>query len=87
METVIQTPRSELLKWKFEDTELLKQCCEEVKSKLIEKPEIRVYGDVTFVMPTLARDSSFIIFKDVGSYGSRFSYCIEKLSSMFKLSY
>ena len=51
------------------------------------QPEIRVYGDVTFVMPTLARDSSFIIFKDVASYGSRFSYCIEKLSSMFKLSY
>ena len=46
METVIQTPRSELLKWKFEDTELLKQCCEEVKSKLIEKPEIRVYGKI-----------------------------------------
>ena len=46
METVIQTTRSALLKWKFEDPELLKQCCEEVKPKLLEKPEIRVYGKI-----------------------------------------
>ena len=46
METVIQTTRSALLKWKFKDPELLKQCCEEVKPKLLEKPEIRVYGKI-----------------------------------------
>lgn len=46
METVIQTTRSALIKWKFEDTELLKLCCEEVKPKLLEKPEIRVYGKI-----------------------------------------
>lgn len=44
--TVIKTSRSSLDKWRFHDMPLLEACCEEVRSRLIIRPQIRVYGKI-----------------------------------------
>ena len=43
---LIKTAKSSLLSWRFTDMDLLKECCDEVKPKLLKKPEIRVYGKI-----------------------------------------
>lgn len=44
--TLIQTERSSLDKWQFPDMPLLEACCEDVRSLLTIRPQIRVYGKI-----------------------------------------